>query len=125
MIDLKTLLIPEILLSPHYGEARADSPISADSAEAAFAGTPYERSFLNYLVLTHEQDKLPSAWRAETLVLYNRYYWFRQFAQLHSEQHGKDAGIEQQAFQILEGSTADIDWAVVEAIDKRIRGDAV
>ncbi len=64
--------------------------------------------------------KLPSEWQSDSLVLYNRYYWFLRFAKIHSEQHGKDAGIEQQAFQILENAMTDIDWAVVEAIDKKI-----
>ena len=85
-------------------------------------GTPYERPYLNYLVLTHEHQKLPSEWQSASLVLYNRYYWFLQFAKMHSEEHGNDAGIEQQAFQILESAMADIDWAVVEAIDKQTHG---
>jgi hypothetical protein len=32
---------------------------------------------------------------------------------------GKDAGLDQQAFQILEHSMADIDWQIIEAIEER------
>lgn len=120
MVNLGTLLIPETLLTPLYGEARAKLSTSDGSADLTLSGTPDERSYLNYLVLTQVHEKLPSEWQADSLVLYNRYYWFLRFSKIHSEQHGKDAGIDQQAFQILENSIADIDWAVVEAIDKRI-----
>ena len=120
MVNLETLLIPETLLTPLYSEARARSSTSDGSADVTLSGTPDERPYLNYLVMTHVHEKLPSEWQTESLVLYNRYYWFLRFAKIHSEQHAKDAGIDQQAFQILENAMADIDWAVVEAIDKRI-----
>lgn len=120
MIDLKTILIPEILLTPLHGEAKAKSSASAISNGAALDGTPYRRPYLNYVVLTHFHEKIPSKWQSDSLILYNRYYWFLQFAKIHSDQFGRDAGIEQQSFQILENAVADIDWAVVEAIDKQV-----
>lgn len=122
MVNLETLLIPEDLLTQLYGAASAKSSISAGFAEVALSGTPSERPYLNYLVLTQVHEKLPSEWQSDSLVLYNRYYWFLRFAKIHSEQHGKDAGIEQQTFQILENAMADIDWAVVEAIEEKIHG---
>jgi hypothetical protein len=120
MVNLGTLLIPESLLMPLYGEASAKSSTSDVSAEVTLSGTPYEQPYLNYLVLTQLHEKLPCEWQSDSLVLYNRYFWFLRFAKIRSEQHGKDPGIEQQAFQILENAMADIDWTVVEAIDEAV-----
>ena len=33
---------------------------------------------------------------------YNRYFWFRRFANAYQKKFGDDAGIEQQSFQILD-----------------------
>jgi hypothetical protein len=51
--------------------------------------------------------------------LYNRYFWFRRFATLWQQAHGYDAGTEQQAFQILENSEAELDWTFVAELDER------
>jgi hypothetical protein len=49
--------------------------------------------------------------------LYNRYFWFRRFANAHRAKFGEDAGIEQQAFQILEHTDCNVDWSNVEQLD--------
>lgn len=51
---------------------------------------------------------------------YNTYYWVLKFSKLHQKAHGYDAGLEQQAFQVLEGADCDFDWSVVEAIGNRV-----
>jgi hypothetical protein len=48
--------------------------------------------------------------------LYNRYFWFRRFANAHRAKFGRDEGIEQLAFQILEHSNCDVDWTCVEQL---------
>jgi hypothetical protein len=55
----------------------------------------------------------------ETALFYNRYYWFKRFVKQRESEHGFDAGLEQQAFKLLEAAPADIDWSMVEAIDAR------
>jgi len=49
---------------------------------------------------------------------YNEYFWFRRFAFLWQQRNGPDAGLEQQAFGKLSEASADIDWAVIEEIEK-------
>ena len=53
--------------------------------------------------------------------LYNRYLWFRRFANAHLAKFGEDAGIEQQAFQILDQAECDVDWSQVERLDAAAR----
>jgi hypothetical protein len=57
------------------------------------------------------------------LLLYNRYYWFLKFARLFVRENGPDAGLEQQAFQILENSEGKIDWSVIEAIECQVENE--
>ncbi len=84
----------------------------------------YGSAYSRYVVLTHFPDlcqvtvPLP-----EHVVLCNRYYWFVRFMRLHRSEHGPDAGLEQQAFQMLEGSMTEVDWQVIEAIENRVDSD--
>jgi hypothetical protein len=112
MIDLESILIPEDLLTQHHAEARAKSEYRLISVNNALD---------NYLVLTHVHRRLPPEWHSQKLILYNRYFWFLQFARTHCEHQGNDAGLEQQALQILESSMGEIDWTVIEAIEARTR----
>ncbi len=48
--------------------------------------------------------------------VYNRYLWYLRFAQAYHAAFGDDAGIDQQALQILEHADCDIDWSVVERL---------
>jgi hypothetical protein len=49
--------------------------------------------------------------------LYNRYFWFRRFANAHRAKFGEDAGIEQQAIQIFEHAECDFEWSRVEQLE--------
>lgn len=51
---------------------------------------------------------------------YNEYYWFSLFSKLHQIKHGYDAGIEQQVFKILERAPSDVDWKLVDSLNKRV-----
>jgi hypothetical protein len=78
----------------------------------------YGAPFLNYLAFS-QQSALALIGRADLSqeeILYNRYYWFLKFIKLYMSKHGYDAGLEQQAFKMLEHATCDIDWSVVEEI---------
>lgn len=55
--------------------------------------------------------------------LYNRYFWFRRFANAHCAKFGEDAGIEQQAIQILEHAECSIDWSQVNELESSARLD--
>ena len=68
----------------------------------------------SYLVLTQRiaGDELSPEDR-----IYNRYFWFLRFKHSAEETFGSDAGIDQQATQILEHAGCDLDWNVVERIE--------
>ena len=53
--------------------------------------------------------------------LYNRYFWFCRFANVHRAKFGYDAGIEQQAAQILEYANCDVDLSKVEQLEVAAR----
>jgi hypothetical protein len=118
MVILKHILIPEDQISLIHSEARSDASCLVSNVNFDLDDDSYDSPYLNYLVLTHLRDRLPANLQEEPLILYNRYFWFRRFIRMHSTKHGKVAGLEQQAFQILEHSMADLDWQVIEAIDE-------
>lgn len=62
-----------------------------------------------------------------SVIFYNRYYWFLHLIRLWQELHGHDAGMEQQAFQLLESAAAEgmeLDWDVLQEIERQV-GDSV
>ena len=63
--------------------------------------------------------------QTEAVRFYNRYYWFLLFVKLYQARHGFDAGVEQQAFGLLENAGIDIDWAYVEELSRRVEKEAV
>lgn len=55
---------------------------------------------------------------SESTVFYNAYYWALVFAKRCQSSYGFDAGIEQEAFKVLEQAPADVDWLVVERVNQ-------
>lgn len=82
----------------------------------------YGNSFIDYLLFTHYPD-LVNPDVTSPKVLYNRYYFFGKFIRLYQAEHGRDVGLDQQAFQILETATIVFDWSVIEAIDTHLANE--
>ena len=55
---------------------------------------------------------------SESVAFYNAYYWVLVFAKRYQARYGIDAGIEQEAFKVLERAPADVDWQVVERVNQ-------
>lgn len=53
---------------------------------------------------------------SEPIVFYNAYYWALVFGMRYVARHGFDAGVEQQAFGVLECAPTDVDWQMVEYV---------
>ncbi|MEM5421230.1 hypothetical protein [Paraburkholderia ferrariae] len=53
---------------------------------------------------------------SELVAFYNAYYWALVFAKIYQARYGFDAGIEQEAFKVLEVAPADVDWPTVERV---------
>ena len=64
------------------------------------------------LVLERFTDRLPPR-HDECRLFYTRVYWFERY--LHLSQT-RDAGMRQQAYQVLEAAPGDVDWATVASI---------
>src|SRR5690606_15154075 len=54
-------------------------------------------------------------------IFYNKYYWFLKYLRLREIQRGPDAGLEQQAFKMIEQPEIDVDWMIIEEIHERIQ----
>src|SRR4051812_39942683 len=107
-----TSLVPETYLCDRYAAIVAATDyawhrVSKTDGEAEVA--------LRYFLVFSEQGAATTAGLgtfSEAQLFYNRYYWFSRFAKLHQAAHGYDAGIEDQASQMLERAPAEVDWAV-------------
>lgn len=55
---------------------------------------------------------------SEPVAFYNAYYWGLIFARRYQARYGFDAGIEQEAFKVLERAPSEIDWRVVESVNQ-------
>lgn len=49
-------------------------------------------------------------------LFYNQLYWFLRFVREYENSNGFNAGLHQQAFQLLERSGCKFDWSVVQQI---------
>lgn len=102
-------------LTPELAEAIQAIMASGGSTDCA-------RWFKNYLLFTHHPQLLEQAEYPLSPEdrLYNRYYWFVKFVRARERAIEYDAGLEQQAFQLLEGSDTSFDWAVIADLEIRI-----
>jgi hypothetical protein len=78
-----------------------------------------------FLLLRHCPDIFDLELQSnKPILLYNLYYRFKKFMKLFNGRHGHDAGMEQQAFQLLESATFEIDWNVIQEIEDRVAREA-
>ena len=80
----------------------------------------YGRALKLYILLSYS-----SVFSSEdpVLIFYNRYYWFLTFIEKYKLKNGDDAGLEQQAFKLLEeveGIDGDLDWGIVEQLNSKV-----
>ena len=99
--------------------AAASQPRALDDASAL--------AFRYYLLFSDPDSTRAAGFEGmdETALFYNRYYWFKRFIKQRASEHGFDAGLEQQVFQLLEAAPATVDWSVIEAIDALAGADGV
>ena len=108
-------LVPETFLRDRYAAIVA----ATEYASHRLTKANRESEALRYFLVFSEQCAATNAGLgtfSEAELFYNRYYWFSRFAKIHQAAHGYDAGIEDQASQMLERAPADVDWEVVDKI---------
>jgi hypothetical protein len=67
---------------------------------------------------------MEQGWDTES-IFWSRYYWFKRFVLLRSRGAGLDAGLEQQAVQLLEHPfpVCAPDWSNMEIVDRALSDD--
>jgi hypothetical protein len=100
------------LLPRDYNLALLDDPISGQALKF-------------YLVLTELPLLIADLGLSAEEVFWSRYYWFLRHAKLRQATVGRDAGIEQQAFQILEypNPPCDPNWSELKSIETKVEQD--
>ncbi|MCE9532641.1 MAG: hypothetical protein K8T89_16200 [Planctomycetes bacterium] len=82
----------------------------------------YGKPFCWYLLFEHWSDLVKRSFPdvRESTLFYNKYYWFQRYSHLWMNQHGKDAGLEQQGFRLIEMADAidGVDWTLVELLEQ-------
>ena len=78
---------------------------------------------LNYWYFFDEKEKEIQELLGVSLesILYSKYYWCTQYKNRYNELYGKDVGIDQQQYKIIEEMTQrinDVDWSFIQMIEE-------
>jgi hypothetical protein len=82
----------------------------------------YGRPFQFYWALIHPEllSQIGFIPVDEQSMFYAAYYWLLRFSKLYISRNGPDAGMEQYVFKFLERADLEIDWPLIERIDKLV-----
>lgn len=116
-MELSKVLIPKSALVHHVAY------VAAHAAETGIDGElltgPGGEALALYLLFEQAPHLIPGPAPTPEQSFYNRYFWLKRFAATREREHGTDAGIEQQLFQLLEGASFELDGALLRALDER------
>ena len=93
---------------------------NANGVQRAFTNDSTSASSLHtFLTITQQPELLASAGWSPEVVFWSRYFWFRRYVTHRTAIAGPDAGLEQQALQILEAPfpQCEPDWSNFEAVE--------
>lgn len=86
----------------------------------------YGQAFRYYILFTHEVSLLGFE-LSQPFTFYNQYFWYLMFKKAYVAKHGFDAGMEQQAFTLLEAAVENADYEVdlltIEAIEHELEAN--
>lgn len=91
--------------------------------ELVFSNNNWSDYLKIFLVLTHKPEIIESKKFDAFSLLINRYFWLKKFYYHYSLTQGKDDGIEQQIFQLIEeisNHDENFDWLIIQQIDSDI-----
>jgi hypothetical protein len=115
-------LVPAELLAAKEAELDARRQLLPEQYDLALLDAPPAgRALKFYLLLTEMPDLLAGHDFSPEQLFWSRYYWFLQYVYLR--QADPDAGLEQQAMQILEHPhpTCTPDWSVLQGVEAAAR----
>lgn len=121
-------LIKDVRLKKVFGEqelikslAQRNVDINDELLDDRYLAEPLE----NFLYLTYFPDLVASP-SGQLNQYYAKYYWLLTVAERYKKKFGKDNGLEQEVFQILEHSdrlNTPVDWSVVEKLHNDVLED--
>lgn len=80
---------------------------------------------VNYALFLEEKEQQILSMGKYVLsdILYGRYYWFTRFLTRYEQLYGKDAGMEQQQFKIMEAMdyAGCVDYSLLEKIEQDVQ----
>jgi hypothetical protein len=118
-------LIPEEVLLSREEEVRHLIASVASMYAIDVEDPVHGPAFRHFLLFCHWPSLLAGSFPDldTATVFYNKYFWFMRFVRLYALAYGPDAGMEQQAFQLLEAAEFEIDWSVIEEIESEVAMD--
>ena len=117
------IIIPEEAFAPHLAEARRRALRLSPPIEPNALTAPGGEALSRYLLLEHWPELFQDDSVTERAVFYSKYYWFKRFAADRADATGYDAGLEQQVFQMLEAPPVEVDWDLIEEVDRQAAVD--
>lgn len=80
-------------------------------------------TLLNYWYIFDDKEKEVQELLGVSVetILYSKYYWCTQCKNRFNELYGKDVGIDQQQYKIIEEMTQrinDVDWSLIQMIEE-------
>src|SRR5436190_377337 len=111
-------------MNDHLSEealARAASDNASAISEAASGyaisetNAAFDPAFRYFILLTHLPQAIAPATPIE--IFYARHYWFCVLIGLLKASWGPDAGLDQQAHQLLESAPPGVDWSTMENLE--------
>jgi hypothetical protein len=100
-------------LPPHYNQSLLDDPLAGQALKF-------------YLLLTEMPDLLADEGFSAEERFWSRYYWFLLYVRLRQASAGPDAGLEQQALQILQHPQPPCSpgWSILTEVEAATERDA-
>lgn len=80
-------------------------------------------TLLSYWILFDEKEIKDLLGVSLETILYSKYYWCTKFKKRFSLLYGKEVGIDQQQYKIIEEMTQrinDINWSLIQVIEDEI-----
>jgi hypothetical protein len=121
-IMLEKLLIPEGVLSEKSEAILKIVGLSELPRHLDINDGQYGYAYRNYLFFSGEAASIEETLGINHLpdeqVFYNCYFWLLRFTGLYFKSHGFDAGLEQQSFKMLETVRFEVNWLIIEELEK-------
>jgi hypothetical protein len=118
---MRDILVPLPLLHSELAKIREATILVQHSYTVDVDDEDCGEAFCYYMLFTHCPSLLQDQIKLdEEVIFYNRYFWFLRTIKAYKSRYGTDAGMEQQAFQLLEYPPCRLDLELIAHIDSLV-----